>query len=271
MDIRRLGFAGLEITSGATSLVIDLLQDLGPMARFVGPAREPLPPPRHPGSAALALVTHLHRDHTDPDAIAAALGAEGRVLRPAPMEGEDSETVALAAAEAGLAEHGLRQQVLAAWESVEEGPFRITAVPAVDGFGDPQVSWVVEADGVRILHGGDTMLHGAWWLIAGRCGPVDVAFLPVNGAVADLPHRRPPSPLPATMVPRQAVTAALLLRARALVPIHYGALHTPPLYAEVPDPAGAAEAAGRELGVPVQVVAPGDAVALPARSGAEGR
>lgn len=263
MEVRRLGFAGIEISSGNASLVIDLLQELGPMAQFVGEAREPLPGPSRAGSAALALVTHLHRDHTDADAIAAALSPQGRVLRPPAMEGEGLETIALVGAEAGLAEHDLRQQVVAEWETVEDGPFRISAVPAVDGFGDPQVSWVVEADGVRILHGGDTMLHGAWWLIAGRYGPIDIAFLPINGAVADLPHRQPPSPLAAAMDPRQAVTAAKLLRARALVPIHYGAIHSPPAYQQVSDPAQAAITAGNEMGVEVQIVAPGESVALP--------
>ena len=264
MDIRRLGFAGIEITSSSgASLVIDLLEDLGSMTQFVGPPLEPLPPPRASGSVGLALVTHLHRDHTDPAALAAALSPDGRVLRPATAAGEGVETAGLAGAEHGLVKHGLRQQVVAEWETVEDGPFRVTAVPASDGFGDPQVSWVVEADGVRILHAGDTMMHGAWWLVASRLGPIDVAFLPVNGAVADLPHRQPASPLPVVMDPRQAVTAALLLRTRTMVPIHYGTIHAPPVYGQVDNPAGAAVAVGEELGVQVQVVAPGDEVALP--------
>ena len=134
-------------------------------------------------------------------------------------------------------------------------------MPASDGFGDPQVSWVVEADGTRILHAGDTLFHGAWWLIAMRCGPIDIAFLPVNGAVADLPHRQPPSPLAACMDPHQAAVAATLLRARRAVPIHYGAIHSPPKYAEVDDPAGTFAAAARTAGVAAQVVPVGEAVA----------
>lgn len=269
MNIHRLGFAGIEITSSSgESLVIDLLEDLGSMTQFVGPPLEPLPSPRARGSVRLGLVTHLHGDHTDPAALAAALSPEGRVLRPPIAVGEGLDTIALAGAEHGLAEHDLRQQVIEPWETVEDGPFRVTAVPASDGFGDPQVSWVFEADGVRILHAGDTLMHGAWWLIASRRGPIDVAFLPVNGAVADLPHRQPASPLPVVMDPRQAVAAALLLRARTMVPIHYGTIHAPPVYGQVDDPAGAAVAAGEELGVAVQVVAPGEEVALPAPAAA---
>lgn len=253
MDIHRLGFAGLQLSSGEHSLIIDACTTFGSMAQFVGEPQEPLPPP---APAQLALVTHLHRDHADAGAIRAA-GAR-RVLRPAPAVGEGLEVVGCAEAEHELA--GLDQQVVAPWDTVTEGPFTITAVPASDGFGDPQVSWVVAAEGTRILHAGDTLLHGAWWLIAMRCGPIDVAFLPVNGAVADLPHRQPPSRLAACMDPAQAATAAKLLRARRAVPIHYGAIHSPPLYAEVDDPAGAFLAAARAVGVDAQVVGVGEAV-----------
>lgn len=255
MDIRRLGFAGLQLTSGEDSLVIDPMTSLGALAQYVGEAREPLPAP---GPARLGLVTHLHRDHADGGALAAA-GVE-RVLRPAPITGEGLEAIGTADGEHQLG--GFAQQVVAPWETVSDGPFTITAVPAADGFGDPQVSWVVEAEGTRVMHAGDTLFHGWWWLIGMRCGPVDVAFLPVNGAVADLPHRQPPSPLPACMDPEQAAVAASLLRARLAVPIHFGAIHTPPLYAQVDDPAGAFERAARTRGVDVQVVAPGEAVAL---------
>ncbi len=253
MHIRRLGFAGLHLTSGEDSLVIDAMTTLGSMTRFVGEAREALPesPP-----ARLGLVTHLHRDHADAGALRAA-GVQ-RVLRPAPFPGDGLQTIGCAEAEAEL--EGFEQQVVDTWETVTDGPFSITAVPASDGFGDPQVSWVVEADGTRILHAGDTLFHGWWWLIGMRCGPIDVAFLPVNGAVADLPHRQPPSPLPACMDPEQAAVAASLVRAGVAVPIHYGAIHCPPVYAQVDDPAGSFERAAAAVGVEALVVAPGDAV-----------
>jgi hypothetical protein len=37
------------------------------------------------------------------------------------------------------------------------------AVPAVDGFGAYQVSWVVMAGSHKAIHCGDTMNHGYWW------------------------------------------------------------------------------------------------------------
>src|SRR4051794_26948004 len=211
MHITRLGWAGLELESGGRTAVIDLFQKLGRMGDHVGAAHKPLPGPSRPGAARLALVTHLHEDHTDAQAIAEALAPGGVLLRPAPAEGEFLETAALREAEKHLAELGIRQQVVAPWETVEIGAFRATAVPAVDGFGDPQVSWVVEAGGPGIIHCGDTLFHGSWWLIRMRSGPIDVAFLPVNGPHVSLPHRQPASPLIAAMGPAEAAAAAHVL------------------------------------------------------------
>jgi L-ascorbate metabolism protein UlaG (beta-lactamase superfamily) len=249
MQIRRLGFAGLQLTSGDTSLVIDYFTSLGSLGDYVSAPDDLV----EAEPAQLALVTHLHRDHADADAIRTVLQPRGRVLRPERHAGEGLESIACAEAEHALA--GLPQQVMREWQSVTEGPFTITAVPAVDGFGDPQVSWVVEADGTRILHAGDTLFHGSFWLIAMRCGPIDIAFLPVNGAVCDFPHRQPASPLPACMDPAQAAIAARILRARLAVPIHYG-LHRPPIYAEVEDAAErfAAEAPNAALFAPGEEV-----------------
>lgn len=86
MHIRRLGWAGLELTSDGTTIAIDLLEGLGVMEQFLGGPREPLPPPGRP--LAGALVTHLHGDHADPEALARRLVPDAApVLRPAPRIG----------------------------------------------------------------------------------------------------------------------------------------------------------------------------------------
>ncbi|MGI8622019.1 MAG: MBL fold metallo-hydrolase [Solirubrobacteraceae bacterium] len=118
------------------------------------------------------------------------------------------------AGERGLLEHALETDSLDPWDTRTVGPFAITALPAVDGFGDPQLSWLIEADGQRVLHAGDTIFHGSWWSIALRSSPIDVAFLPINGAVCDFPHRQPARPFPAAMDPRQAAVAAHILGSR---------------------------------------------------------
>ena len=162
-------------------------------------------------TAAAGLVTHLHRDHADAGALAAGLAPGAPVLEPAAGGGEGLEVLGLAQAEHELDAAGLERRRLEAWDTARIGPFAITAVPAVDGTGDPQVSWLVEADGTRVLHLGDTMFHGYWWRIALRAGPIDVALVPINGAVLDFPHRQPPSRLPGVMDAEQAAEAVRLL------------------------------------------------------------
>jgi len=252
MRVRRLGWAGLEIEVDGETAVLDPLQDTAPLRSFIGDAREPLLAPR-PG-ARVALVTHLHSDHTDPAAIAAALGPEGVLLRPEPAQGEGLEVIGTKRAEDGLAELGVPARVVAPWETVTDGPFALTAVPAVDGFGDPQIGWVIGGGGRRIVAYGDTIFHGSWWLTTMRHGPFDAAFLPVNGAVVDLPHRQPPSPLTASMNPEQAAVAADLLEAEIAVPVHYDTLYKPPIYIQVDDPGGAFERASERA----RVLAPGE-------------
>jgi L-ascorbate metabolism protein UlaG (beta-lactamase superfamily) len=258
--IRRLGWAGAEIEYQGVKLGVDLLEDLSPMAPFIGEPHTPLPPAE--GPLAAALVTHLHGDHADAAAISRVLAPGGRVLRPRAAVGEGLETIATAAAEQGLAGLEAEAEEVDPWQSVELGPFTVTAVPAVDGFGDPQVSWLIEAGGRTVFHGGDTIFHGSWWLIAMRQGPVDLALLPVNGPVCDFPHRQPPSPLAAAMDPRQAAAAAKLLGARLAVPIHYDTIHAPPTYAQVDDPAGTFSAAAAEAGVEASIIEPGAALEI---------
>jgi L-ascorbate metabolism protein UlaG (beta-lactamase superfamily) len=112
----------------------------------------------------------------------------------------------------------------------------LTALPAVDGTGDPRVSWLVEADGRRVLHLGDTMWHGWWWRIRERFGAPDVVLAPINGARLTFPHRRPASPFPGAMHPEQASVAAELRDAERLVPIHYGSYDVPGVYEPVASP-----------------------------------
>ncbi|MET8685510.1 MBL fold metallo-hydrolase [Streptomyces sp. NPDC004732] len=246
MRVRRLGWAGLEIEADGKRLLIDYVRDLSPLFTGWQPG-EGLAVPS--GKATAALVTHLHRDHTDAAALAGALPPGAPVLRPAPGHGDDVDNVTTLAAERELALHGLAAEVVDVWSTREFGPFGVTAVPAVDGLGDPQLNWVVQADGQRVFHGGDTMFHGFWWLVARRFGPFDAAFLPANGAVVDAPHLQPPSPLPAALDPRQAAAAAEILDARYAVPMRYETEQPDkiPGYVESSDPEGefCAHAGGR--------------------------
>ncbi len=267
MRIRWLGWAGVELEAEGATVVIDALEDAAAVFAPLGgdAARAPAPEVTAPKEAAAvaALVTHLHRDHADAAAIGAALAAGAPVLEPPAGTGEPQESLALLQAEHELAAAGVERVRLGPWESRQAGPFAITAVPAVDGLGDPQVSWVVEAGGVRVLHLGDTMFHGYWWRTAQRLGPFDVVFLPVNGPRIDFPHRRPPSPLPAALTPDQAALAAEILGARLAVPMHADGYEVGGVYMPVADAAERFAAAAAERNVPARIPELGEE--LPAR------
>jgi L-ascorbate metabolism protein UlaG (beta-lactamase superfamily) len=261
MRIRWLGWAGVELEQDGTTVVIDpLTEPAGTFAAMGDAARDVELPPVERAEAKRAvagLVTHLHRDHTDAGALAEALADGAAVHHPASVE---DGNLALAQAEYELGAAELPRNAVAAWASFEIGPFECTALPAVDGLGDPQVSWLVEGGGTRVLHLGDTIFHSAWWQFARRAGPFDAVFAPINGAVVSFPHQQPPSPFPAAMEPEQAALAAELLGADTVVPMHYGGFAFDPYYRPVDDALGRFERAARGRPYRSAALAPGEAL-----------
>jgi L-ascorbate metabolism protein UlaG (beta-lactamase superfamily) len=261
MRIRWLGWAGVEIEAQGERVVVDPLQDPGAVFAWLGqPARavqlpEVLPP--QPGAIA-GLLTHLHRDHADAAALGTAIHGGATIYEPIDYGGESRERLAVVQADQELTAAGLARQPAAIWTNARAGGFTLTALPAVDGTGDPQVSWLLEADGKRVLHLGDTMWHGWWWRIGERYGPPDVVLAPINGPRLTFPHRQPSSSLPGAMEPEQAALAGELLRAERLVPIHYGAYEVPGVYEPVDGPlerltAATDRATPMELGETIEV------------------
>lgn len=245
MRIRRLSWAGVWMEAAGASLVIDALEGTaGPMGLGMGMPREELVCAGPDGSADFALATHARADHYDRCALRRLLAEGGAVFCPRGMERR-------------VLEDGLEPRPMEAGASAQVGEVTVAAVEAVDGLGEPQLSWVVEAEGRRVLHCGDTLWHGAWWRIARLHGPFDVAFLPVDAPLVE-PPGLPPSGVPAAMTPEQAAAAAALLGARALCPIHHGTFHHPPAYAATDCPLERLRAAAAARGVKVLEVQPGD-------------
>lgn len=246
MRLRRLWWAGVEVDCATVQLVIDPLSDARGVVKLgLGAPRTPTPEPL-PGTAHLVLITHLHPDHFDPLAIRACLRRDGLVLCPSECE----EQVRAA----GFRPVGMHEYETIAWS---DGPVRVTALPAVDGFGDPQRSWAVADDTSRVFHGGDTLWHGHWWRIAREVGPFDAALLPINGPLTAFPTITP-SGVPAALTPEQAATAACLLNAAVAIPIHYDAFHNPPVYVQQPEALRRFEREAGRRGVPTRVLAPGE-------------
>ncbi len=237
MSVRRLGWAGVELEAAGETILIDPLADPAAVFAPLGPAADGELPavvrPLREQHASAALLTHLHRDHADAAALRQGLAPGSPVYQPYDPDGDELENLGVIQAASELAAIDIQRRGLSPWERERVGPFAITALPAVDGLGDPQLSWLVEVQGARVLHLGDTLFHGYWWRMAIRHGPFDVILPPINGAVVQFPHRQPPSPRPAAMDPEDAALAGELLQAATVVPIHYGGFAIEPYYRPV--------------------------------------
>jgi L-ascorbate metabolism protein UlaG (beta-lactamase superfamily) len=156
----------------------------------------------------LVLVTHAHFDHLD-----------RRTLR---RVAEDQPIVV--PFEVGNLVHdlGFRSvHELHYWESFQHGPVKITLTPCHHwgarmlhdshrGFG----GFIIEAGGRTIFHCGDTAYFEGFKEIGERFA-IDVALMPIGAY-------DPPSGREVHMNPEQAVQAFLDLKARQMVPMHYG-------------------------------------------------
>jgi L-ascorbate metabolism protein UlaG (beta-lactamase superfamily) len=264
MEIRWLGWAGVEISAGDDSIVVDLLSNPDGVLEGSGltGVMPTVVPPTRDGTAAAGLCTHLHRDHADAHALDRALRPTAPVLHPVSFGGDDFENLWLLKAEAELADTGLLRRAAAYWETFEIGPFSIAAVPAVDTLGDPQVSWAIRAHGKTVLHLGDSMYHGYWWRAAHRFGPFDAVLTPINGPVVCFPHCQPPSPFPSTLDAEHAAVAARLLGARVVMPMHYDGFQVDGHYETVPDELERFNTACHGEPFALEIPAPGEAFTI---------
>ncbi|MDX1555539.1 MAG: MBL fold metallo-hydrolase [Xanthomonadales bacterium] len=241
LRVERLTWAGIKIVAGDTTVLVDAVgTDL-----WGGNAPGGLVPVTSDTRRTYALVTHAHNDHFDFETLRAVLGERGYVI-------------CHAAIATYIASRGLRVIPVDSWVPVSRGGFTFTAVPASDGFGDEQVSWVMAVSGKKFLHGGDTLWHGKLEMVGAQHGPFDAVFLPINGPRVG---GAPASETPRVMTPAQAVDAAVLLKASLLVPIHYG-LNDPPNYVEVDDPEAVLRSEAGRRGMALRVMTPGDLLPL---------
>ncbi len=245
--IRRLPWAGILIESENVALFIDAIapdSKKGQPADVLATTRE-----------AHAIVSHNHGDHFSHDTVAGILGKNGLL-------------VCQRAVADWIDQRGLRVQPVDLWQPVffpRYGDDLVAfAVPAVDGWGVPQSSWVIDAGGIRIFHGGDTQWHGHFADFGRAYGPFDAAFLPINGA-RQQDGRFSDLGIPAVLTPEQAAAAAKLLRSKVIVPIHFGN-PDPPSYVEVRDAVAALETAAKRMNVAVQTMDIGQSIEIPAGS-----
>jgi N-acyl-phosphatidylethanolamine-hydrolysing phospholipase D len=200
--------------------------------RFAGPRRwvppgvelHDLPP------IDLVLQSHNHYDHLDDRTVRALARAHPQASWLVPL-----------GLGAFMGQRGARNVIECDWwQEAAVGSIRITCVPAQHFSGRALVDrgdtlwcgWALATGVRRVFFAGDTGYHPEFPLIAERCGPFDLAFLPI-GAYEPRWFMRY-----LHMNPEEAVDAFRVLRARTMVPIHWGtfkltdeAMDEPPLRA----------------------------------------
>ena len=233
------------------------------MQQFMGEPHTDLPPPSRSGSGVVGARHPPPRGPHHAAAIADVLSPDRRCpLRPAPDEGEFLEVAAQQqGAEQRLTELGvLRQQTVAAWETVEVGPFlarprsrpstasatcrcRGSSRPKARGSTTPETRSFTAGGGAPDADRRRRLRLPARQRTARRPPPIASHIATQCGDDACLGRRR-----------------SHLLGAREAIPIHYDTIDNPPIYAQLEDPAGTFLREAAALDVAARIVAPGTLV-----------
>ncbi|MDY6905686.1 MAG: MBL fold metallo-hydrolase [Thermodesulfobacteriota bacterium] len=143
----------------------------------------------------LILVTHAHHDHCSPDDVAKIQGDASVIVTEGDAAGKLSGNI----------------RVVKPGDTITEQGVTIEAVPSYNtdkAFHPRENGWlgfVIEVDGVRVYHAGDTDVIPEMKDIR-----ADIALLPVSGTYV--------------MTADQAVEATLMVNPEIAVPMHYGAV-----------------------------------------------
>lgn len=235
-----IGHATLFVRMDGVAFLTDpnFSRRTGPLA-FFGPPR--LVPPGVPLAQLppldFALVSHDHYDHTDLPSVRALAKRGVPFLVPRGV-GELVERAGGKAIELGW------------WESAAIGGVRVHCVPARHFSGRTLrdrnrrlwAGFVVEGATRRLYFAGDTASFEGFSEIGFRLGPIDLAALPI-GAYSPREIMGP-----VHVNPEEAVAAALELRARRAVGMHFGTFDLSDEPLDEPPRRFLAEAARRGLG-----------------------
>jgi L-ascorbate metabolism protein UlaG (beta-lactamase superfamily) len=215
VGIVALGQAGFALRSGDDLVLVD---------PFLSPRPErliaPIVDPRRLSGVRVVLATHEHGDHLDLPTWAALAEASpaARFIVPEPLlplvAGAGIPDDRVTGARIGL--------------PIEVGAVRATAVPArhavgiADGYslGDARaprfVGYVVEIDGVRLYHAGDTLADERITSAVSGYHP-DIALLPINGRDPEREGRG----IVGNLSPDEAARVARDLGVALAIPMHF--------------------------------------------------
>ncbi len=202
VELRWLGQAGFAAAGSSATVAFDpYLSDLCRTAFGLERAMERPCSPAEVG-ADVVLISHWHEDHLDLDSAAEFAESGATFLAP-------PSCVARLVGR-GIPAGSVRP--MKTDETIEMSGVTVTAVPAVHqvpGFlTEDAVGYLLDIDGLRIYHSGDTEYHRSL-LSAGQRGPIDVALLCVNGTGGN-------------MNAFEAALLAVQLQPAVAVPMHFG-------------------------------------------------
>jgi L-ascorbate metabolism protein UlaG (beta-lactamase superfamily) len=191
VDIRFLGHAAVEITSGDTRLLVDPFITGNPKAAVEASELEPT----H------ILLTHGHPDHYG-DTVEIAKRTGATVVAITEVAGEIGEEGV-----ENVIDPNLGGTVEFEWGWVKLVPAWHTSTTPKGQVSTP-AGLLIMIDGTLVYHVGDTALFSDLQLIARRGDHVDVALVPIGGHY--------------TMDRIDAVTAVEFIDPSVVIPIHYG-------------------------------------------------
>lgn len=222
MKLTYLGHSGFLIETGEHRLVIDPFLTGNPVAKHKPEDIQ----------AGFVLVSHGHGDHVG-DAVPIATANDALVIGPNDLVEKLSKE--------GVRGHGMG---IGGQRQFPFGRVRLTPAFHDAGFeGGNPAGFVLELNGRRLYHAGDTGLYSDMKLLNGVTEPsIDIALLPIGDNY--------------TMGPTDAVTACTWIQPKIVIPMHY---NTFPLIAvDVADFKRRAEAA--VPGMTVLTPAPGETI-----------
>jgi L-ascorbate metabolism protein UlaG (beta-lactamase superfamily) len=246
LSIQRLPWAGVFFETNNFTLAID------PLAKEPTASDTTLKT-KHWGAcenieADVVLITHTRADHYDVEVLR-------KILKPGGV------IVCAKESEATIQKNGFQTRSLDRYEIATFGPFDVTALPAVDGLGEPRTSFFIELDDIRMIHCGDTLWHGYWYKWATDYGPLTVTFVPISGALVEVPGVSATN-VPTVMTPMQAAAAADVLCAQLVIPTHYGRTARPKGFEEQPNALEDFEREARRRNLNYRVLKPGEEIEL---------
>jgi L-ascorbate metabolism protein UlaG (beta-lactamase superfamily) len=182
--------------------------------QFMGPKRFHAPPIAIDDLPPLAgvILSHDHYDHLDHAGILRLRDKAELFVTPL---GVGDRLIAW-----GVDANKVRQ--LDWWQSTQVGGLRLTAGPARHFSGRKPwdedstlwVSWIIEANDLKIFFSGDTGYHAGFREVGERHGPFDVTLIENGAYNTEWPEVH--------MQPEETLQAHLDVRGRWLVPIHNG-------------------------------------------------